>query len=60
MVGQIAPDGRVVYRALDGERFKVCAVTDARVQEDYWSSDRASREDNLFCGVDVIERGCIM
>ena len=55
MVGEIAPDGRVVYCALDGERFQVCAVADPRVQEDNWSSDRASREDDFFCGVGVIE-----
>ena len=60
VIGEIAPDGRVVYRALDGERFQVCAVADARVQEDYWSSDRASREDDFFRSVDVIEWGCIM
>ena len=60
MVTEIAPNGRVVYRALDGERFEVCAVADARVQEDNWSSDRASREDDFLCGVDIIEWGCIM
>ena len=60
VVGEIAPDGRVVYRALDRERFQVCAVADAGVQEDYWSSDSASREDYFFCGVDLIGWGCIM
>jgi hypothetical protein len=60
VVGEIAPDGRIVYRALDGERFQVYAVADTRVQEDCWSSDSASREDDFFCGVDVIEWGCIM
>ena len=60
MIGEIAPNGRVVYRALDGERLEVCAVADARVQEDYWSSDRASRKNDFFCGVDVIEWSCIM
>jgi hypothetical protein len=60
VVGEIAPDGRVVCRALDRERFQVCAVPDARVQEDYWSSDRASREDDFFRSVDVIDWGCIM
>ena len=35
VVGEIAPDRRVMYRALDGERFQVRAVADARVQEDY-------------------------
>jgi len=60
VVGEIAPDGRVVYRALNGECFQVCAVADARVQEDYWSSDSTSREDDFLCGVDVIEWGCIM
>lgn len=57
VVGEIAPDGRVMYRALDGERFQVCAVADAREQEDYWSSDGASREDDLFRGMGVIEWG---
>jgi hypothetical protein len=57
VVGEIAPDGRVVYRALDGECFQVCAVADAREQEDCWSPDGASREDDFFRGVDVIERG---
>jgi len=60
MVGEVAPDRRVVYRALDGERFQVCAVPDARVQKDYWGSDSASREDDFFCGVDVIKRSCMM
>lgn len=29
VVGEIAPDRRVVHRALDRERFQVCAVADA-------------------------------
>ena len=58
VVGQIAPDRRVVHYALDGKRFQICAVADARVQENYWSSNRAGREDDFFCGTDVIVWGC--